>query len=96
MELEVLNHLYTRKKIRHIACGITDAVAKRVAALAKAIDIEERICITGGVSKNPGVLRQLSQHMNVTFKSLPIDPQIVGALGAAIFAMRARQAEGGS
>jgi predicted CoA-substrate-specific enzyme activase len=93
MELEVLNHLYTRKKIRHIACGITDAVAKRVAALAKAIDIEDNICITGGVSKNPVVIRQLSRHMNVSFKSLPVDPQIIGALGAAIFAMKARPAE---
>ncbi|MCX5849891.1 MAG: acyl-CoA dehydratase activase [Deltaproteobacteria bacterium] len=94
MELEVLNHLYTRKKIRHIACGIADAVAKRVAALAKAVDVEDDICITGGVSKNPGVIRQLCQHMNVSFKSLPIDPQIIGALGAAVFAMRARQAGG--
>jgi predicted CoA-substrate-specific enzyme activase len=94
MELEVLNHLYTRKKLKHIACGIVDAVAKRVAALAKAIDVEDNICITGGVSKNPGVVQQLSRHMGVFFKSLPIDPQIIGALGAALFAMKAWKAEG--
>lgn len=93
MELEVLNHLYTRKKLKHIACGIADAVAKRVAALVKAVDVEENICITGGVSKNPGVVRQLAYHMNTSFKSLAVDPQIIGALGAACYAMQALKAE---
>ncbi|PKN50910.1 MAG: 2-hydroxyglutaryl-CoA dehydratase [Deltaproteobacteria bacterium HGW-Deltaproteobacteria-13] len=88
MELEVLNNLYTRKKLKHIACGIADAVAKRVAYLAKAIDIEDNICITGGVSKNPGVVRQLAYHMNSSFTSLPVDPQIIGAFGAAFYAMQ--------
>jgi activator of 2-hydroxyglutaryl-CoA dehydratase len=88
MELEVLNHLYTRKKMKHIACGIADAVAKRVASLAKAIDVEKNICISGGVSKNPGVVRQLAYHMNSSFTSLPVDPQIIGALGAALYAMQ--------
>lgn len=93
MELEVLNHLYARKRLKHIACGIADAVAKRVAFMAKAIDIEDNICITGGVSKNPAVVRQLACHMNSSFKSLPVDPQIIGALGAAVFAMQALKAE---
>ena len=93
MELEVLNHLYAREKLKHITCGIADAVAKRVASLATAIDVENNICITGGVSKNPGVVRQLAYHMNASFKSLPVDPQIIGALGAAIYAMRTLEAQ---
>jgi predicted CoA-substrate-specific enzyme activase len=95
MELEVLNHLYTRKKLKHIACGIVDAVAKRVASLAKSIDIENNICITGGVSKNPGVVRQLAYHMKTSFKPLPVDPQVIGALGAACYAMQALKTEAG-
>lgn len=93
MELEVLNHLYARKRLKHIASGIADAVAKRVAGLAKAIEIEDNVCITGGVSKNPGVVRQLAYHMNRSFKSLPVDPQIIGALGAACYAMQALKTE---
>lgn len=93
MELEVVNHLYARKKLKHIACGIVDAVAKRVASLAKTIDIEDNLCITGGVSKNSGVVRQLSCHMNSSFKPLPVDPQLIGAMGAAVYAMRALDAE---
>ncbi|MFA5323982.1 MAG: acyl-CoA dehydratase activase [Smithella sp.] len=93
MELEVLNHLYTRKKLKHIACGIVDAVAKRVASMAKTIDIEDNLCITGGVSKNSGVVRQLAYHMNSSFKSLPVDPQIIGAMGAAVYAMEALKAK---
>jgi len=96
MELEVLNHLYTRKKLKHVACGIADAVAKRVAGLAKAIDIEDNVCITGGVSKNPGVVRQLAYHMNKSFKALHVDPQVIGALGAACYAMQAIETGGPS
>lgn len=96
MELEVLGHLYARKKLKHIACGIADAVAKRVATLAKAIDVEDHVCITGGVSKNPGVVRQLAYHMNRTFKTLPVDPQIIGALGAACFAKKVLEGGGTS
>ncbi|MDD5711434.1 MAG: acyl-CoA dehydratase activase, partial [Smithellaceae bacterium] len=86
MELEVLNHLYTRKKRKHIACGIADAIAKRVASLAKAMDVRNDVCITGGVAKNAAVVRQLSYQMNCRFRTLSLDPQIVGALGAALFA----------
>jgi len=59
------------------------------------LDVEKNICITGGVSKNPGVVRQLAYHMNVSFTSLPVDPQIIGAMGAAVYAMETLKAKVG-
>ena len=86
MELEVLQHLYAKRNVKDIACGINDAVARRVAALARSMEIREKIAITGGVSKNRGVMRFLEEMMEIRFTPLTADPQIAGALGAAVFA----------
>ncbi len=88
MELEVFQHLCKKETIKDIASGINKAIAKRVAALAKTGDIELRsdICITGGVSKNIGVVSSLEKILGLKFKSLSIDPQLAGAIGAALFA----------
>jgi len=42
--------------------------------------------VTGGVSKNIGVVKNLESLLNVKFVEFPEDPQIIGALGAALFA----------
>ncbi len=88
MELEILEALYEKKKLKHIAAGLSDAVAKRVADLSTVIEIQKNVCLTGGVSKNQGVVRQLEKHLSLKFTRLNIDPQITGALGAAVFAMK--------
>jgi len=89
MELEVIDALYRRKKLRDIAGGLSDAVARRAVSLAKSLIITPQVCVTGGVSKNQGVLRQIEKLMAIRLKSLTIDPQLMGALGAAVFAVRA-------
>jgi len=86
MEMEVLQHLYKRNRRADIAYAINDAVAKRVVQMAHAQPIESEICITGGVSKNVGVVKILEELLRVRFCDLPVDPQIMGALGAAVFA----------
>jgi predicted CoA-substrate-specific enzyme activase len=86
MELEVLQHLYKGRKTADIARGINEAVARRVVALAKSLTIREGVAITGGVSKNTGVVKNLERLLDIRFTPLPADPQIMGALGAAVFA----------
>lgn len=91
MELEVIQYLYKKEKVKDIAYGIHDAVARRIAYLAKAINIEKEITITGGVSKNKGIVRTLGKNLNIRFKPLSVDPQLAGAVGAAVFAMTESQ-----
>ncbi len=86
MELEVLQHFYEGKKPRDIARGINRAVAKRVAFLARGVRLAPGFALTGGVSKNPGVVRELESLLDVTFIPLHVDAQLVGAVGAAVFA----------
>ena len=88
MEQEVLWNLYKNKKIKDLALGINQAVAKRVAILAKKMKIRPGIALTGGVSKNIGVKAALEDILNINFTKLSLDPQLMGALGAAIYAMK--------
>jgi len=86
MELEVLQHLYRRTKLKDIAAGINLSVAKRVVALTKMLTLNPAICLTGGVSKNAGVAKGIENMLGISFKPLKCDPQIMGALGAAVYA----------
>ncbi|MBI5843893.1 MAG: 2-hydroxyglutaryl-CoA dehydratase [Deltaproteobacteria bacterium] len=88
MEEEVNFHIYRRKKTPDIAFAINQAVAKRVADLAGKVRLAPGFAITGGVAKNPSVVKQLEAILGIKFTPLSVDPQLVGALGAAVHAMR--------
>lgn len=62
------------------------AMAERVAALLERIGVEPQFFITGGISKNLGVVRRIEQLIGVEALKTPFDTQIAGAVGAALFA----------
>jgi len=61
-------------------------MAHRIYYLARRVGVEREAALTGGVAKNKGVKRELEKILNLKFLDLGMDPQIIGALGAAIFA----------
>jgi (R)-2-hydroxyacyl-CoA dehydratese activating ATPase len=86
-ETEVVSLVNQGKQIPDIVNALHRAMAKRVAALACSIGLEEDVVMTGGVAKNSGVFHALSQALNLPLKDLDgTDPQIIGALGAALYA----------
>lgn len=85
-ESDVLHHIYDGKRPSDIAAGINRSMAERVNSLVKRVGIEKDICVTGGVAKNAGVVKTLEGLLQVEAEKLPVDPQIVGALGASLFA----------
>lgn len=86
MELEVMHHLYNRKSKKDLAWSINSAVARRVLQLAKSVKISGNVCITGGVSKNAGIVKVLESLLNTEFTPMKYDPQLMGAIGASVFA----------
>ncbi len=62
------------------------AMAERVAALLERIGVEPEFFITGGISKNIGVVRRIEEIIGVRARPTEFDTQIAGALGAALFA----------
>lgn len=86
MELDVMHHLYSNKKKKDIAFSINKAVAKRIIQLSHAVRLTSNLCITGGVSKNIGIVSVLENLLHSKFTPLKYDPQLMGAIGAAVFA----------
>ena len=86
-ETEVISLVNEGKETADILNALHHSLAKRVASLAKSIEVKEDVVMTGGVAKNAGVFNALSEALNVNMKSLDgVDPQITGAFGAALLA----------
>jgi (R)-2-hydroxyacyl-CoA dehydratese activating ATPase len=85
-QAEVIVHLNTNTSKADLAAGINDAMAARVSILAKSVGVEKDVCMTGGVAKNQGVVGAMEKQLNVPIRRLRVDPQVMGALGAAVFA----------
>lgn len=88
MEQDVLLLHRAGNKKNEIAFAITDAVAERVKTLAKLVGVKSEIAISGGVSKNPSIVKQLEKKLGNSFVKMNHDPQLMGAIGAALFAAK--------
>ncbi len=69
-----------------VALGVAEALAIRVNKLVARVGVEDDVCLTGGVAKNPAVVVSLGKVLDKKLIPLSVDPQIVGALGAAVLA----------
>ena len=75
-----------------VLAAYTRAMAIRMSNLVNRVGLEKEFVITGGQSKNVGIVRRIEEVLNV--KTLPspdwkkggLDPMIAGAIGAALFA----------
>lgn len=91
-ETEVVSLVNEGKEVNDILNALHHAMANRVASLAKSIGLEEDIVMTGGVAKNIGVFDALAEGLGRPLKKLEtVDPQLNGALGAALLAAEALQ-----
>jgi len=68
-----------------LVAGIHRAVASRVVVMGKTVGYREQVIFTGGVAKNPGVRNSLEAGIGLPIL-IPEEPQIMGALGAALLA----------
>ena len=82
---EVLSLMREGMPTNEILAGLCDGIADRVTGLIRRVGIEEDFVISGGISKNAGVVKRLEERLKIT-AFIPDEPQIVGALGAALFA----------
>lgn len=86
-QADVIKHINARKPAEDICAGINTAMANRVSMLVSALTVEDDICMTGGVAKNQGVVQALSKILGKRIKPIKrADPQLIGAIGAALFA----------
>lgn len=84
-ESEVVSLLAQGESVACILAGLCNSVAERVRALASRVGIQPEATMTGGVAKNVGVVKSLENMLGMPL-NIPDEPQIVGALGAALIA----------
>ncbi len=87
-ESEVISLIHQKLPKEDIISGLHTAITRKVLSLVQRVPIEEEITLTGGVMKNAGVCEKLREEFSPRSVNLPDEPQIVGALGAAIMARR--------
>src|SRR5574344_7318 len=85
-ESEVVSLVGEGKPMEEIAAGIQLSVAKRCFVMAKKAGATENVTLTGGCAKNEGLKQAIERGLKLKVIDLPIDPQLIGALGAAEFA----------
>lgn len=82
---EIVARLSEGEKAEDIIAGMHDALASRVATLAKRFKIEPDVVLTGGVAKNIGMVKAMKEHLGCKLL-VPEEPLLTGAMGAAILA----------
>ena len=82
---DAIQHLRGGIAKSDILAGLHEAIAKRCLRLLKRVSIRADFTITGGISKNQGMVSTLTEKVGMA-PLLCDDPQLVGALGAALFA----------
>lgn len=84
-ESEVVSLLAEGVPREDIAMALHNAVADRVISLARKVKLIETITLTGGVINNVGIVHSLKIKL-ATNVNLSEQPQIIGAIGAAVIA----------
>jgi activator of 2-hydroxyglutaryl-CoA dehydratase len=54
--------------------------------MVRKVGLVEDVALTGGCAKNAGLAKALEEKLGVSVTKLPKDPQIAGAIGAALLA----------
>jgi len=84
-ESEVTSLIAKSHSPQDIAMGLHKSVISRVAGMIKRVSGEDDIVFTGGVAHNPCMQQLLAEKLDREVL-VPEDPQLVGALGAALLA----------
>lgn len=67
-----------------IAAGLIESISRRVAVMARQVGLKQNVAFVGGVAKNIGIKAALETELSLSL-CVPVEPQITGALGAALY-----------
>ncbi|MDP8257474.1 MAG: acyl-CoA dehydratase activase [Candidatus Alcyoniella australis] len=93
VETEVIHYLQRGASKVDLAAGINRSMAERVVALVRRVKPKREVMLTGGVAKNVAVRAELERMLQVKMVRPQIDPQLIGAYGAAVLASRIGDAQ---
>lgn len=85
-ESEVISLIAQNKEKSDIAHGVHKAIASKGYSLLKRVGLKGDYMMTGGVAKNPGVVKAVEEKIKDKLYICD-EPEIVGATGAALYAL---------
>lgn len=89
-ESEVISLIAKGESRENMIAGIHESVATRISAMARRVGLAEPVMMTGGVARNPGMVRALENKLG-TGILVSEYAQLTGAIGAALLAARMKK-----
>jgi benzoyl-CoA reductase subunit D len=81
-ESEVVSLIHQKTPKPDIARAVMNAIAGRIASLARIVGLDKDVVIIGGMARNAGFVDSLKKSIEMSVV-VPEDPDYMGALGAA-------------
>jgi predicted CoA-substrate-specific enzyme activase len=85
-ESEVIAHVNAGREVADIVAGITYSVGLSLSTLVKRLGAQKDCAMMGGLAKNIAVVKALEESIGIPVEVPHFDPQIIGAIGAALCA----------
>ena len=86
-ESEIINHVSNGQTVENILYGVHLSLASRALALLKRAGLEDDVTFVGGVARQKGMVKALEETLGKKV-NLSAEPEMVGALGAALLGLR--------
>jgi len=81
-ESEVVSLIHQKTPKPDIARAVMNAIAGRIASVARIVGLEKDVVMVGGMARNAGFIDSLKKNIEMDVR-VPEDPDYIGALGAA-------------
>ncbi len=85
VQMDVLSLVAGGKPVTDVLSAVMDGFTSKLWSMLERVGIEPELCITGGVAKNIGIVKRIEARLGRPVRIAP-EPQIIGALGAALIA----------
>jgi len=86
-ESEVISLVNQRVPLPDICAGVTESIVRRIKGMIYKVGLTEELVLTGGCAQNKALALSLEKAMGLELAPLSEHPQIMGALGAALFSL---------
>lgn len=83
---EIISLVALKVTVPNIVAGIHAGVANRIVSMVHRVGLEDQFMLSGGVSKNAGVVGEIEEKLSIRLSVSDVDHQLLGALGAAVLA----------
>ena len=94
-ESEVITYLNQGQSRENVAAGVYDSIGRRVLSMIQRVGCKPKMMMSGGCAKSSYLGDLIARLAGCPVVRIPADPQIIGALGAALYAAEHRVGFGG-